>query len=81
MNTLYLLLRGLADAQQWKGTNAMVKTAETLNSHLDGAWKEYDQLENLKHDYDELERENAELRRRLRAAGLSDKIDEAVVAA
>ena len=74
MNTLYLLLRGLADAQQWKGTNAMVHTAKAISDHLDGAWEEYDQLENLKHDYDELERENAELRRRLRAAGLSDKI-------
>lgn len=76
MNALIQLLTRLHNAQKMSGSRAGIEINRAIDSLLDGAWRDLDELEDIRQYTDELERENEELRRRLRAAGLNDKIEE-----
>lgn len=81
MNALVQLLTRLHGAQKMSGTRAGMEINRAIDAYLNGAWRDLDELEDILQHADELERENEELRRRLRAAGLNDKIEEKEVEA
>jgi hypothetical protein len=68
---LTALLTQLTAAQKMKGSNALNEIVEALDKHLDKACSDHDTILDQNSD---LERENMELRRRLRQAGVSDKV-------
>jgi hypothetical protein len=53
---------------------AFAELLEVIGEHSDQALLEYDEAVQHELGYRELENENAELRRRLRAIGISDKV-------
>lgn len=81
MNMIIALMTRLHSAQKMSGTRAGLEINKAIDVYLDGAWRELDELEDLRLHAEELERENEELRRRLLDAGLNDKIEEKDVAA
>lgn len=72
MDHLEKLLQALVMSQSSRGCFALADISEAIERHLNGACMDHDEIKNHER---ELEAENAELRRRLRIAGLNDKIE------